>query len=211
MEHIKGIANRLTTDSIPNFSEPKEVDEMELLRTNLRVSSLDNTFENFKPVAGTGNALIAFESLVEGKEGWKMLLCYGGVGNGKTHLLEAFVIEMYKRGKFCRILTMAEIMSNLKDSMNDEGRSIHDLLRRYAAAPRLVIDDVGMGGSGSAWEWGQLEDIIVNRYRENKLTVMTTNLDITNLPERIVSRFRDPEKGRVVLNEGADYRVPNKQ
>lgn len=44
------------------------------------------------------------------------------------------------------------------------------------------------------------------RYREHLFTIMTTNRDLTELPERIVSRFRDPDVGMVVLNEGADYR-----
>ena len=78
-----------------------------------------------------------------------------------------------------------------------------DNLRR---ARRLIIDDVGMGGSGSAWEYGQLEDIVVYRYRERLPTVMTTNRDLTELPERIVSRFYDPDIGCVVLNDAPDYR-----
>lgn len=63
-----------------------------------------------------------------------------------------------------------------------------------------------MGGSGSAWEYGQLEDIIATRYRERLFTIMTTNQDLGELPERITSRFFDPDIGRVILNEGADYR-----
>jgi len=59
---------------------------------------------------------------------------------------------------------------------------------------------------GSEWEWGELEDIINYRYRERMFTVMTTNRDLTELPERVVSRFRDPDIGVVVLNSGKDYR-----
>ncbi len=182
-------------------------EKREELRKSLCVASLDNTFENFRPVAGTKEALAAFKALVEGKTKRKMLLVYGGVGNGKTHLCEAAAIALYKRGLFCRVLTMAKIMRALKSCMDPEPlTSLEGLICRYGQAERLIIEDVGMGGSGSAWEYGQLEDIIATRYRERLFTIMTTNRDLIELPERIVSRFRDPDVGMVVLNEGADYR-----
>ena len=212
MENIREILNRRQIDNIPNYPDLAEVDELEELRKSLHISSLDNTFDKFKPVKGTELALRTLQSLIEGNTGWNMVLVYGGVGNGKTHLLEAVAIEVYKQGKFAKVLTMSQVMSYLKRGMDTEyGINLDHRIRILSQMPILLIDDVGMGSSGSAWEWGQLEDIIVNRYRDGLMTVMTTNMDITKLPERIVSRFRDPEKGRVVLNEGADYRVPNKQ
>jgi len=180
----------------------------------LGVSSLGNTFENFRRVAGTKEALAAFKALASGKTPWKMALIYGGVGNGKTHLCEAVVIELYKRGIHCRVLTMAEVMEGLKlaishDKHGNDGKPwmpYADLLRSYGNRDYLVIDDVGMGAGGSEWDKDRLEEIIVARYRENLFTIMTTNRDPADLEVRIVSRFRDPDKGRVVLNEGADYR-----
>lgn len=181
--------------------------EREELRRSLGVASLSNTFEKFKAVPGTQKALAAFKTLASGKAEWKMLLCYGGVGNGKTHLCEATAIALYKRGIFCRVLTMARIMRALKECMGSAALTSYDeLLSNYCYAERLILDDVGMAGSGSEWEYGQLEEIIVVRYRESLFTIMTTNRDLSELPERIVSRFRDPSVGMVVLNEGADYR-----
>jgi len=52
----------------------------------------------------------------------------------------------------------------------------------------------------------QLEKIIRVRYRERLFTILTTNRDISELPERIVSRFEDAEVARKVLNSGIDYR-----
>lgn len=177
------------------------------MRESLCVASLDNTFKSFKPLAGTEKALAAFKAMAESKTRWKMLLCYGSVGNGKTHLCEATVIELYMRGIFCRVMTMAGIMRALKRTMHDNFFDSYDvLLDRFCYAKHLIIDDVGMGGSGSEWEYGQLEEIIVVRYRERLFTILTTNRDLTELPERIVSRFRDPDVGRVVLNSGLDFR-----
>lgn len=84
--------------------------------------------------------------------------------------------------------------------------SHEELLCNYCYAERLILDDVGMGGSGSEWEYGQLEEIIGVRYRERLFTILTTNRNLTELPERIVSRFNDPEVGRVILNSAGDFR-----
>lgn len=191
-------------------------EKREDLRRSLGVASLENTFENFKPVPGTEKALAAFKALAEGMIDKPMLLCYGGVGNGKTHLCEATAITLYKRGLFCRVITMARIMGALKECIGpDRYISLEELKHNYCYIDRLILDDVGMGGSGSEWEFGQLEEIVVVRYREGLFTIMTTNLDIKPnkinpkelfIPERIVSRFRDPDVGRVILNEGNDFR-----
>jgi len=185
----------------------EEIDRREQLRKSLKLSSLDNTFDNFKPVKGTEKALKAFKDLVSFETEWKMLLCYGGVGNGKTHLCEATSIELYKKGMFCRVMTMPKMMHTLKQTMDDDSTiSFDELLTMWSEADYLIMDDVGMGGSGTAWEYGQLEVIVVTRYRDRLFTILTTNRDITELPERITSRFRDPAVGRIVLNEGADFR-----
>lgn len=171
------------------------------------MSSLSHTFENFKPVKGTEKTLAAFKALASGKTEWKLLLCYGGVGNGKTHLCEATTLELYKRGIICRVLSMATIMRALKSCMGSEpAHDYNEVLNRYCHSPHLIIDDVGMGGSGSEWQYGQLEEIVVARYRDCLFTIITTNRDISELPERIVSRFREQGVGKVVLNEGPDYR-----
>lgn len=198
------IPSQKTIEPEPELTPEERREE---LRKSLGVTSLENTFENFKPVAGTGKALAAFKALASGKAKWKMLLCYGGVGNGKTHLCEATAVALYKRGLFCRVLMMARMMGALKECMGpDRHISLEELKHNYCYADRLIVDDVGMGGSGSEWEFGQLEEIVTVRYRERLLTVLTTNRDLTELPERIVSRFRDPDVGMVVLNQGEDYR-----
>ena len=222
MEQIRETLDNLDRGKhIPNLpkhleTEPTPEEKREILRRELGVSSLDNTFDNFKPVKGTEKALTAFKQLAYGKIDRPMLLCYGGVGNGKTYLCEATSIAMYKRGLFVRVCTMSNIMMALKSNMNKRAWPGYDwLLTSYCVAERLIIDDVGMGGSGSDWEWGQLEDIMIARYRERLFTIMTTNLDIEFnpdnpkepfIPERIVSRFSDPDVGSCVLNRGLDYR-----
>ncbi len=103
-------------------------------------------------------------------------------------------------------------MGLLKSCMDPNSHiSLEAAIENYCTSKRAIIDDV----TGSAWEFEQLEKIIRLRYRENLFTILTTNLNIMFdpkhpekqfIPERIISRFSDSEKGRLVLNRGEDYR-----
>ena len=214
MERIgRTLDNLETGQSTPNSliikdTEPTIEEKRESLRKELGVSSLENTFDNFSPVKGTAKALTAFKELAYGKTDRVMLLCYGGVGNGKTHLSEATAIAMYKRGLFVRVMTMSNMMITLKSYIkNKEPPTFDWLLSSYCVADRLIIDDI----DGTQWEFEQLEKIVRLRYHERLFTIFTTNLDISELPGRILSRFLDPEVGSVVLNSGSDYRRGGKR
>ena len=186
---------------------PIEEKEREGLRKSLRVTSFDNTFDNFDKVKGTEKALTAASELTSGATHLKMVLIYGGVGNGKTYLCEATAIRLLQRGIFCRVITMADIMRILKSCMGkDPLDDFNEVFQRYCSSSHLIIDDAGMGGSGSEWEYGQLEEIVQHRYSDQLFNLITTNRDLKELPERIVSRFRDQDIGLVVLNEAEDYR-----
>lgn len=165
-----------------------------------------HTFEFFAPRPGTKDALAAFQAVADGS-GPPLLLCGGITGNGKTYLMEALTIEIYKRGAFVRLLTAFDYLAVLKGCM-EPGHipPYEEQLRRYMEEPRLLIDDLGSGTKGSDWEWGVWEAIINYRYQHRLLTVITTNLDLAQLPARIQSRFSDPAVGRVVLNNATDYR-----
>jgi DNA replication protein DnaC len=216
-ESMKEILDRFLNRN--NIHDPKSVISqeksqtaketlLESLRKDLNVSSLEHTFENFKHLPGTKAPFNAFLTMATGDNSSPFLFCYGGVGNGKTYLCEALVIEWYKRGIKTRIYEMYQIMNVLKKAMNESNEmdSPDTILSRYCRMQRLIIDDVGMGGSGSPWEYGQLEQLVNARYKERLITVLTTNRDPKELPERVFSRLCDPEVGIVVLNEGEDYR-----
>ncbi len=166
--------------------------------------SLDNTFANFKAMPGTETAIAAFAAMLDGPE--FMLLCYGGVGNGKTHLCEAVAIELYKRGKFCRVMQMPTMLSTLRMSMDDPSKEYNTILDNFCFAERLIVDDIGAGEGDMSFCDRILEKIVIARYGRQLFTIMSTNLRIEQLPERVRSRFEDSVTSYLVLNEGADYR-----
>lgn len=165
-------------------------------------------FSNFRNVAGAEKALDAFKGLANGKADWFMLLCYGTAGCGKTHLCEALAHSLTIEGNFTRVIQWQSFIRNLKMSIGDKERPwlYDEIFRNHCISSRLIFDDVGMGGTGSSWEWGEFEEIICHRYNNYLMTVVTTNLDIKELPDRVVSRFRDRTKARLVYNGAKDYR-----
>jgi len=187
-----------TRDLTSSLSKPEQ------LAGSLGVTTLENTFENFKPVSGTESALAAFKAVLDGPE--FMLLCYGGVGNGKTHLCEAVAIELYKRGKFCRVMKMPDMLATLRKAINNPEMGYDEILGNFCYGERLIVDDVGAGGSDSEFGDRVLETIVVARYGRQLLTIMTTNVEISQLPERVISRFEDTVTSYLVQNEGEDYR-----
>ena len=154
---------------------------------------------------GTELALEAFEAVLDGPK--FMLLCYGGVGNGKTHLCEAAAIQLYKQGKFCRVMKMPEMLATLRRAINDPDMSYDGILGNYCYAERLIVDDIG-AGEKSDREFSDriLERIVGARYGRQLFTIMTCNLEFEDLPERVKSRFEDSVTSYLVLNEAADYR-----
>uniref|UniRef100_A0A6M3KN36 Putative IstB domain protein ATP-binding protein n=1 Tax=viral metagenome TaxID=1070528 RepID=A0A6M3KN36_9ZZZZ len=214
MEHISKTleAYRNGTLDLKNWPDGLTPEaEKESQRRSLNIMSLNNTFENFKAVEGTKKSLATFQELLT-KPDWFMLLVYGKAGCGKTHLCEAFSIELAKKGIRCPVFEWSELVRDFKKLMRSDIKDAYDarfeMMRRLE---RLIIDDVGQGSVGSNWEWGELEDIVNYRYRNNLMTIVTTNLDIKALPPRIISRFRDAVKSRMVVIDAGDYRPLKKE
>ena len=164
----------------------------------------EHTFENFKRVQGGEIVKRSFIEVIKGPR--YMLLVNGGVGNGKTHLLEASAIELYKQGKFCRVMDFASMLTTLRSAINNPDMDYNEILNNYCDSERLIIDDVGAGGSDREFGDKILETIICARYSRNLLTIVSTNKDIESLPERVLSRFKDKSISYLVLNKADDYR-----
>jgi len=185
---------------------------MEKLWDELNVSSLNHTFGNFKKRQGTEKAFCALSDLTKGKSDRKFFLLYGERGTGKTHLIEATIIAWRENKVRARYTTTSDIIRNLKQGLKNGANPDYDArFRNYCEINKLVIDDYGMGTQETKFEVADIEDIIDKRYQrryrdDEKVTILATNNDIKNLPDRIVSRFFDPEFGAVVFMDTTDYR-----
>jgi DNA replication protein DnaC len=177
------------------------------------LSSLEHTFANFKPVPGTEEAVKLMKEIAEGESDRKFVLLYGTTGCGKTYLIEAVIITWLKKNIPTGYQTLSQMVRYLKRAFQAGSIPPYDVLfEQICKRNRLVLDDVGMGTIESKWEIAVLEDIINERYHrryypDGKITILATNKDIIELPDRIVSRFYDPEFGAVVHIKAGDYRM----
>ena len=223
MAHIRQILPKLHLERSPQDTpDPKNTEQEQPTSEQIRadylkaagVLSLSHTFENIRQPKGYDKVYQAFTEITSGNVDWFMLLVYGGSGNGKTLACEAAVIKLYDRGIKARRERWADIVRfTLKAAMNNhkpDAETYENIFKRLRERRTLIIDDVGMGSTGGNWEWGELEDILDYRLEHGLFTIMTTNLDLKEIPPRIISRFRDAAKCRMVFNEAADQRPQNK-
>ncbi len=166
-----------------------------------------STFAEFKPVLGAEATLVAFMDIALKEEAPPFLFVYGTTGNGKTHLCEATVIELLKRGVDCRLWTVPDLMSKLHQSIPEGTTEL--VMSSLKSIPALIMDEWGQN-YGSNWEEQKLEEIVIARERAELITIITSNLEPDKLPERIESRFRDKTNAKLINNMAIDYRPEKK-
>lgn len=171
---------------------------------NSGVIERKQSFDNFDiSVLGTKKAYEAAERIAEEKCKFNWVIIYGGVGNGKTHLLNAIANRVMGRGEPVRLVMMAELLADLR--MAIETHQVDFKMKELKEIPYLLIDEYGLEFD-SAWESEKIEELLAARWNRGLRTVVVTNKDIGELPPRLKSRFLDRNLSRAVLNEAGDYR-----
>ena len=167
-----------------------------------------STFAEFKFVLGAEATLEAFRDIAFNKEAPPLLFVYGTTGNGKTHLCEATLIELLKRGVDCRLWTVPDLVSKLHQSIPENTTEL--VMNSLKVMPALIMDEWGQE-YGSEWEEQKLEEIVIAWERAELITIITSNLEPDKLPERIESRFRDRVNAKLINNQASDYRPKKKK
>ncbi|MEA3273302.1 MAG: chromosomal replication initiator protein DnaA [Patescibacteria group bacterium] len=156
------------------------------------------TFENL--VTGSHNELAkaACESITESPgERYNPLFIYGGVGLGKTHLLQAIGNNTSdnKRGLKVRYVTSEKFTTEFIDSI--KGQRVDKFKDDYKNIDILLIDDIQfIGGKEKTQE--EFFHIFNTLYQEDKQIVICSDRppkSIATLEERLRSRF---EGGMIV-------------
>jgi DNA replication protein DnaC len=161
------------------------------------------SFDNFRAVKGSEEALKSAKALVSGAQ-FFMLLIYGGYGSGKTHLSYAAVLQALKQGMKAKFIYIPEFMGKLRQQI-DLGEDLQATIDNVKAITFLALDDFG-AEQGTPWQQAILEEIINHRYANCLYTIVTTNKDIKTIPGPILSRFQDTQMSKIVFDEAPDYR-----
>lgn len=169
------------------------------------VIGLQQTFETFnKAIPGAQKAYTAAQKIAEGLGDFIWLIIYGGVGNGKTHLLNAIANRAIERGIAVKLIMMAELLSELR--MGIATHQTDGKMKELKQVSYLLIDELGLE-YGADWEKEKIEELLAARWANGRFTVVATNRDIEDLPPRLKSRFQDRHLSRWIKNEAGDYRL----
>jgi len=170
------------------------------------------TFKTFKIVQGTEKAHEAALIMASGTAPFKILLLYGDVGNGKTHLLYATAALAIENGLRVKFIAFPDLLSKARMNIgNKDGGGIDAVLMEYKQCQFLCLDEVKFklnkdGQAEDQWATDVLEDLLNYRYRHELYTMITTNHDVKAFPPQVYSRFTEPRICKCVLNSAPDYR-----
>ncbi len=150
------------------------------------------TFETF--VVGSSNELAHAASITVARKPGKVynpLFIYGGVGLGKTHLMQAIANEIFKKysKKKLKYVTSEKFTNEFIYSIST-GKT-EDFKRKYRENDVLLIDDIQFlsGKEGTQEEFFHTFNTL---YQKDKQIIVSSDKQpkaIPKLEERLVSRF----------------------
>ena len=146
----------------------------------------------------------------------------GSRGVGKTHLAVALIreamlaarpvkhfdtyrIDLHKLPLF---VSVPELLLEIRDTYSGNGVSEKDVIDKYSWVDVLVLDDLGVE-KPSEWVLQTLYIIMDRRYREDLRTIITSNLGIEEVEEKLDDRIASRIAGmcKVRIMQGRDRRV----
>lgn len=196
----------------------KESFQRETVRRLYRVSNLDAfntmTFDTFNP-SGRGSGKQANQTLetafntarnyARHLNGWLLLM--GGYGSGKTHLAAAIANEVVGLGVETLFLTVPDLLDWLRYSYGSSETTYEDRFNEIRGIRFLILDDLGTQNA-TPWACEKLFQIINHRYIHHLPTLLTTNLSLSQIDDRISSRLQDKELVITIQIDAFDYRNP---
>jgi len=178
--------------------------------THLSPRFRTRTFERFRPTPDTRRALDLCRRWAAAYPGGPAadgvgIALVGPVGTGKTHLAAAVVNALVERGHYPLFVSVPDLIARFRAGI-ESGTAERQLLLAKSAEV-LVLDDLG-AERVTDWAAEQLYRLINARYEALQPTIVTTNLEPSELAEhlgeRAVSRLL--EMCRWVRVDGDDWR-----
>jgi DNA replication protein DnaC len=156
------------------------------------------TFDNLIPEGRTQEdenrqrfhrAYEAAKTFAHRPEGW--LVFIGPSGSGKTHLAAAIVNFRLGEGYPALFITASDLLDHLRATFGPSSDIPYDdLFEKVKNTPLLVLDDLGVQ-SGTPWAKEKLDQLLTHRFHARLPTVVTTDIPIEEMEERISARLRD--------------------
>ena len=199
----------------PRFGQPvpcackaKELEEkrMRALLEKSKLQALQSkTFASFFPQEHQRVAYTRATEFAEHPDGWLVML--GGVGTGKTHLAAAIGNRRLELGEPAIFIVVPDLLDHLRSTFSPNSETQFDeLFESVRTASLLILDDLGTQTT-TPWAAEKLFQILNSRYMMRLPTVITTNVPLEDLGDRLASRMADPELSIPVSIAGPDLRT----
>ena len=150
------------------------------------------TFDSF--ITGDGNRFARAAALAAAEmpgEAYNPLFIYGGVGLGKTHLMQAIGNQVHQDNPEKRILyiTSERFMNEMIDAIQQ--KKTFEFREQFRRVDVLLVDDIQFIAGRDATQQ-EFFNVFNELYNDNKQIVLTSDKppkDIQRLEERLCSRF----------------------
>jgi chromosomal replication initiator protein len=155
--------------------------------------SLNATFTFGSFVAGKANQLARAAGLqvADHPTSYNPLFVYGGVGLGKTHLIQAIGNQILQHNPAAKIryIHAETYVSDVVRAY--QHKAFDEFKRNYRSLDLLLIDDIQFfsGKSRTQEEFFYLFNTLIEAHKQVVITCDTYPKEITGIEERLISRF----------------------
>jgi chromosomal replication initiator protein len=155
--------------------------------------SLNPTFTFAAFVAGKANQLARAAGLqvADHPTSYNPLFVYGGVGLGKTHLIQAIGNQILQHNPAAKIryIHAETYVSDVVRAY--QHKAFDDFKRNYRSLDLLLIDDIQFfgGKSRTQEEFFYLFNTLIEAHKQVVITCDTYPKEIAGIEERLISRF----------------------
>jgi len=158
------------------------------------------TFDSLSPKGKVADAVSqerfakvyqAAKAFADNPQGW--LVFSGPSGSGKTHLACAIANHRISLGEPVFYIGAADLLDHLRSAFSPSSDTTYDeLFEQVKNVPLLVLDDLTLG-SATAWAKEKLEQLLQHRFNTRLATVITTDVPLERIDERLRGHLTDSE------------------
>jgi len=149
-------------------------------------------FNNF--VVGSGNRFAHAAAMAVAKspaKAYNPLFIYGGVGMGKTHLLQAIAHQMRQESQDAKVIYISSEKFTNQLISSIQNRSTSSFRQMYRTVDALLIDDIQFiaGKESTQEEFFHTFNVLYDAHKQIVLSSDRMPKEISSLEQRLVSRF----------------------